>query len=368
MNFDFSEEQKQFRTQLRKLLESVSPLSECRRALEGRLTYSEVAWQQLAKLGFQATTIPEALGGIGLGYLELCVAAEEIGRSLSPVPTLSSTYICAEAIRLYGSEDQKKEWLPGFASGLTTGTWAVAEHPGEIDSNRLATEFAAGRLSGTKMPVLDGMSADVCVVLARDSGNNPLLVIADLRATEVQRTPVGSVDPSRPLAKITFAAAPADLLGAVTDVRSAYNDILDRAAVLLAFEQVGGADRALLMARDYALDRHAFGRPIGANQAIKHKLANVYIKNEVARAHAYYGAWTLSSGPVELPLAAAGARVAATDAFVFAAQENIQTHGGIGFTWESDCQLFYRRARFSATALGSSTLWKERIVHALEDQ
>lgn len=332
------------------------------------MTYSEAAWQQLAKLGFQATTIPEEFGGIGLGYLELCVAAEEIGRSLSPVPTLSSTYICAEAIRLYGSEAQKKEWLPGFASGLTTGTWAMAERPGEIDTHRFMTEFVAGRLSGTKTPVLDGMSADVCIVLARDPGSHPLLVIADLRAPEVQKTPVGSVDPSRPLAKIAFAAAAAEPLGAISDVRTAYSDILNRGAVLLAFEQIGGADRALWMARDYALDRHAFGRPIGANQAIKHKLANVYMKNEVARAHAYYGAWTLSSGPAELPLAAAGARVAATDAFVFAAQENIQTHGGIGFTWESDCQLFYRRARFCATALGSSTLWKEKIVHALEDQ
>jgi alkylation response protein AidB-like acyl-CoA dehydrogenase len=142
--------------------------------------------------------------------------------------------------------------------------------------------------------------------------------------------------------------------------------VLDRAAVMLAFEQVGGADRALEMAKDYAMQRYAFGRPIGSYQAIKHKLADIYIKNELARSNAYYGAWALGAGGAELPLAAAAARVAACEAFWFAAKENLQTHGGMGFTWDVDCHLYYRRAQQLGLVAGGAKAWKERLVSQLE--
>jgi acyl-CoA dehydrogenase len=320
----------------------------------------------LAELGFQGITVPEEFGGLGLGYLEVCAAAEELGRSLAPLPSLSSVYICTEAIRRFGSPEQKKKWLPGLTSGQILGTWAAAEGAGESIAERIQTLFVSGYLFGAKMPVLDGAVAQVCLVLAKGSVRGLELVLCDLGSPGVKIERIGTIDPSRPASKIAFSSAPADLLGEVEDATAAYREILNCAAVLLAFEQVGAAERALSMSRDYALERYAFGRAIGANQAIKHKLVDVYTKVEIARAHAYYGAWAVTNGTAQLPLAAAGARAAANAAFLFAAQENIQTHGGIGFTWESDCQLFYRRARLHATVLGSSDAWKEQIVRMLE--
>ena len=176
---------------------------------------------------------------------------------------------------------------------------------------------------------------------------------------------LGTLDPTRSAARLTFANAPAERLG-TEDGFSAMQAVLDRAAVLLAFEQLGGADRALEMAKAYALDRYAFGRQIGGYQAIKHKLADMYVKNELARSNAYYGAWALNTGAAELPVAAATARISASEAFWFASKENIQTHGGIGFTWEADPQLYYRRSRQLALVAGAPAVWRERLVAQLE--
>lgn len=366
MDFDFSDEQIQFRGQVRRLLDDVCPLMEVRKTLDGAQPYSNATWRALAEMGFQSAAVPQAYGGLGLGELELCVAAEEIGRALAPVPSLSSVYVCTEAIRLFGSHDQKQTWLPGLADGSLIGTWAAAESPGEVLPNRIETKFVGGELHGAKSPVLDGLVANLALVLALGASGEPELVICDLSGTGVAREAVDSIDPSRPLARVRFDGAKAQRLPVPDDGWQTYRDLMNRAAILLSFEQVGAADRALWMARDYALQRFAFGRPIGANQAIKHKLANVFVKNELGRVHAYYGAWALSTGSAELSMAAAGARVAALEASSFSAQENIQTHGGIGFTWQSDCQLFYRRARFLATAVGGVQAWNEQLVNALE--
>jgi acyl-CoA dehydrogenase len=360
MNFDFSEEQKAFGEQLRRMLSGMSSLAEARNALEGRIPYSHSAWTGLADLGCQAVLVPENHGGLGLSALELCVAAEEIGRALVPVPSLSSIYLCTEAIRLYGSESQRAAWLPRLANGTAVGTFAIAERSIELTDGGIETRFVKDRLDGEKLPVLDGAIADVAVVLAR-AVDGPVLALAELGA--VARETVPNVDPSRPVARLRFSATPAEPLGNAG--ADAWDRLRDRAAILLAFEQVGAADRALEMARDYALERKSFGRPIGSYQAIKHKLANVYAMNQIARAHAYYGAWALATDASELPLAAAAARVTATEAFSFAAQENVQTHGGIGFTWEHDSQLFYRRARAQALILGPVTMWKGRILAKL---
>jgi len=363
MNFDFSSEQKQFASQVRRLLETVSPLSEARSALDGEIAFSDPAWRGLADLGFAAIAIPEAYGGLGLGPLELCVAAEEIGRALAPVPALSSVYLCAEAIRLFGTAAQQDRWLPRLSDGSCIGTWAASEGPTELAEAHIQTRIEAGRLNGSKAPVLDGLTAQVAVVLARDRLGKVVLTVCDLGSDLIDRQGVRNVDPSRPVASLTFNGARAEPLGAAG--WSEWEHLQHRAAVFLAFEQIGAADRALWMARDYALERKSFGRPIGSYQAIKHKLANVYAKNQVARSHAYYGAWALASDAPELPLAAAGARAAAIDAFSFAAQENLQTHGGVGYTWDHDCQLFYRRARQQALILGSAAVWRRRILSQL---
>jgi acyl-CoA dehydrogenase len=366
MNFDFSDEQKAFGEQVRRMLDAADPIAETRSALSGQVAYSIVAWRGLAQLGFQAVTIPTHFGGLDLSPLALCVAAEEIGRSLTPVPSLSSTYMCSEAIRLFGSDRQQARWLPGLANGTLIGAWAAAERGVELTPNSIRATLRDGALYGAKAPVLDGMAADLAVVLAGSDEAGPKLALCDLSAAGVARKPLESLDPSRPVAELTFAGASAEPLRKA-DWR-AWEVMQARGAIFLAFEQIGASDRALWMARDYALTRKSFGRPIGSYQAIKHKLANVYAKNEIARAHAYYGAWALASNSETLPLAAAGARIAATEALSFAAQENIQTHGGIGFTWDSDCHLFYRRARHNALILGSAAFWKNRALVGLTEQ
>jgi alkylation response protein AidB-like acyl-CoA dehydrogenase len=209
--------------------------------------------------------------------------------------------------------------------------------------------------------VLDGGVADLAVVAVQD-GAAVALVLVDLASPGVTRTALESLDPTSPPARLRFDNAPAERMAAGWD---AVQGVLDRAAVLVAFMQIGGASACLEMATAYAKERHAFGRPIGSFQAIKHRLADVYIATELARSNAYFGAWALETGAAELPLAAATARVSASEAGFFAAKENIQVHGGIGFTWEMDCHLFYRRAKHLGLVLGSARYWKDRLVNEL---
>ncbi len=363
MNFDFSPEQEQFRDQIRRFFEKSNGLDQGRAILEGKSEhYSSKIWQGLAELGVQAIMVPEEHSGLGLGALELCVAAEEVGRAMAPVPFLSSICVCAEAIRRYGSPDQQARWLPGLADGSLIGTWAFAD-----DATGTGTSWVSGKLSGTKRPVLDGMVADLALVVARDDREGMLLALCDLNQDTIERQPAETIDPTRPAAGIRFEGATAELLASGSEAEAAWESIRDRAAVLLAFEQLGSADAALQMARGYAHDRIAFGRKIGSFQAIKHKLADMFVKVELARSHCYYGAWAISTDAKETPLAAAGARCSAIDALDYAAQENIQVHGGIGVTWESNCHLFYRRARLNGLILGSRFEWQDRLVSALED-
>ncbi len=294
----------------------------------------------------------------------MCVLAEELGRALAPVPFSSSVYLATEALGLFGSEAQKQRHLTALAAGRTVGTFAYAERPGVVDPRRLDTLAAEGRLSGVKAPVPDGGAADFAVVAVRAGEQSPSLHLIDLAGPGVSREPVTTVDPTRNHTRLRFVGAPAEPLpGAVGP--GAIRRLLDGAAVMMAFEQVGNAEAALEMARDYALTRYAFGRPIGSFQAIKHKLADVYVALELARSNAYYGAWALESEAAELPIAAATARIAACEAGWVATKENIQTHGGMGYTWQFDCHLYYRRAKLLGLTLGSGREWKHRLISEL---
>jgi alkylation response protein AidB-like acyl-CoA dehydrogenase len=193
-------------------------------------------------------------------------------------------------------------------------------------------------------------------------------VLVDLTQSGVTRTTLKTLDPTRGHAKIEFKNAKGERLGAAGQGWELAEAVLDRAAVLLAFEQLGGSQACLEMAIDYAKNRIAFSRPIGSFQAIKHKLADMYVATEVARSNAYYGAWALSTEAAELPFAAATARAAASDAYHLAAKENIQVHGGMGFTWEVDAHLFYRRAKLLSVQAGSPAVWKEKLVKRLEQR
>jgi acyl-CoA dehydrogenase len=293
----------------------------------------------------------------------VCVLAEELGHAVAPVPFASSVYLATEAIQLYGSDAQKRHYLPKLAAGELIGTLAMAERAGPINPGKLATGIADGRLSGTKLAVPDGDVADFAVV-AVHAERGPNLVLVDLTGPGVTREAITTIDPTRSHARIEFDNAAADPLPG-SEGADAVRHLLDRAAVMLAFEQVGCAQAALEMARDYARERYAFGRPIGSFQAIKHKLADIYIAIELARSNAYYGAWALHTGAAELPIAASVARISACDAGWLASKENIQTHGGMGFTWQMDCQFYYRRSKLHALALGGTHEWKRRLIAEL---
>ena len=365
MDFDFSPEQQQLKDQARRFLADQCDRTAVRAVLDGPQSYDAKLWQGLADQGYLGAAIPEAYGGLGAGYLELCVIAEELGRAVAPVPFSSSIGIAAELLLNAGTEAQKQRWLPALANGKTIATLALAERPGRVTAASIETRAEHGRLSGRKLPVADGDIAHLAIVAARDAVGAVSLHLVDLTGAGVQREVLPSIDPTRSQARIDFTQAEAEPLGAPGAGLAIIDAVFDRAAVLMAFEQVGGADQALQAACDYAQERFAFGRPIGSLQAIKHMLADMYVSATLARSNAYYGAWALSTGSAELPEAAATARVSATQAYQHCARNNIQVHGGMGFTWEFDCHLHYRRANLLALALGSLSTWEDRLIDRL---
>ena len=371
MNFDFSDDQKLLKEQVRKFLADKCPTKVVRRVLDGNETHAEDVWKGLVDLGVPALGIPEEYGGMGLSPLEVCVAAEEIGRAAAPVPFDTSVVLATEALKFAGSDAQKKKWLPELASGKAIGTLAIAEGAQPPKPRNTRTTFGGGRLNGKKLPVTDGEAATFAIVLANTGGSGDRavsLVLVDLSQKGVARKRIETIDPARKHAELTFSDATAELLGGEGEGWHLLERLYDAAAVYFAFAQVGGAEAAMWMARDYALQRTAFGRAIGSYQAIKHKLADCYVKLELARSNAYYGAMMLTEDGADLPLAAAAARIAATDAYDFAAKENIQTHGGIGFTWEADTQFHYRRSRLLALSIGGPMAWKDKLVTRLEQK
>jgi alkylation response protein AidB-like acyl-CoA dehydrogenase len=369
MNFDFSDDQKQLRDAARKYLAEKCPPKAVRAVLEGKAPYDKELWKGLAEMGFLGVAIPEEFGGTGAGHLELCVIAEELGRALAPVPFSSTVYLAAEALMIAGSDAQKQKWLPKIAAGEAIGTLALFEGAGNPTPKGIKLQATNNTLDGVKKPVADGEIADFAIVAARTAStgrdSDIGLFLVDLTSEGVTRKTLANVDPSRNQAEITFKSAKAEPLGATGEGWSILSQVLDRAAVLIGFEQVGGSDRALEMGRDYALDRIAFGRQIGSFQAIKHMLADMYVSATLARSNCYYGAWALSTNASELPEAAASARISATQAFQHCSKNNIQVHGGMGFTWEFDCHLYYRRSNALALSLGSLSYWEDQLIERM---
>ena len=371
MNFDFSDDQKLLRDQARKFLTDKCDRSTVRTVLEDNSNYySNDLWKSISEMGWTGTAIPEEYGGLGLGMLELCIIAEELGRSLAPTPFSSSIYLFAEFIKLYGNEEQKTKILPLIASGEKIGTFALSETNGTPKPSNISTEENGLELTGTKSPVSDGQSADYIIVAANSDSNkdaNSLsLYIIDKSQEGVQTSELETIDPTRPACTVNFKSTVCEMLGEKGNGWNMIENIFNRAAVLFSFEQVGGAQVSLDEAKKYSLERFAFGRPIGSFQSLKHRMADMYVKIELARSNAYYGAWALSTDSAELPVAAAGARVSASDAFNYSSQENIQIHGGVGFTWEYDCHLFYRRSKLLSLNIGSQRQWKENLISNLE--
>ncbi len=369
MNFAFSEEQEQLRASVRKFLEDKSPESEVRRLMETDEGYDPAVWTQMGQqLGLQGLAIPEEFGGSGYGFIELVVVLEEMGRSLLCAPYFSSVVMAANLLLNSGDDAAKKELLPGIASGDTIATVAYVEESGIWDESGVtatATKSGDGyTISGTKSFVLDGHTANLLLVAARTAAGVSIFAV-DGNASGVTRTLLQTLDTTRKQAKVVFADAPARLIGVEGKGWDALGKTLDQAVVALAAEQVGGSQFCMDMAVQYAKDRVQFGRPIGSFQAIKHKCADMLLEVESAKSAAYYAGWAAAEDNDELPTVACLAKSYCSEAYFHAAAENIQIHGGIGFTWEHPAHLYYKRAKTSELIFGDPTYHRELLCRRL---
>ena len=361
MNFDFSDDQKTIQEQARLMLGRECPPSLVRDSLESSPPELDALWQQMVSLGWPAMAIDEANGGLGLGYLELCVTAMELGRSLAPTPFMASVYFATELIKAAASAEQQAEWLPVLACGEAIGCAVLPDSRTGVAPLRVSGDNA---LSGVARGVLHGDSATFAVVAAEGASGTAFFYV-DLGHSSVKRRKLASVDPSLPLAEITLDATPAEPLAGERALEDDLASVVNKAAVLLSFEQVGGCEAAIDMAKAYTEGRYAFGRQVASFQAIKHKLADMFVAKELAKSNAFYGAWAMTNGVNELPLASATAYVSAANAYYLCSKENIQAHGGMGFTWEFDCHLYYRRAQLLSTLLGGMRVWKHRLAEQI---
>ncbi len=374
MNFAFSEEQEELRRTVRAFLESKSPSAEVRRLMETTEGYDPAVWNQMgAELGLQGLAIPEEYGGQGFTFVELCIVLEEMGRVLLCGPFFSTVVLAANAILNAGTDAEKKALLPGIASGDTKAALAFTEPSGKWDADGITMQASQSGsdwvLNGEKMFVLDGHVADLIVVVARTAGSNGtdgisfFTVAGD--AAGLTRTALATMDQTRKQAKLEFANVKATPLGEAGTGWAALSKTLDQAAIALANEGVGGAQFVLDMSVQYAKDRVQFGRPIGSFQAIKHKCADMLLEVESGKSAAYYAAWAAAEDNDEVPVVAALAKAYVSDAYFHCTAENIQIHGGIGFTWEHDAHLYFKRAKSSEIFLGDATYHRELLAQRI---
>src|SRR5215472_8549505 len=364
-----SEEQEELRSSVRRFCESRSPSAEVRRLMATREGYSPPVWEQMAgQLGLQGLAIPERHGGAGFGCVEQAIVLEEMGRVLLCAPYFATVAMAANALLTSGDEAACAAHLPSVASGATIATLALAEDTGRWDEEGVtltAERSAQGwTLDGHKSFVVDGAVASLVLVVARTWSGISLFAVAG-DAQGLSRTPLPTLDQTRKLARLEFARTPAQLVGADGGAWPGIARTLDLAAIALAAEQVGGAQRCLDMSVEYAKVRYQFGRPIGSFQVIKHRCADLLLEVESARAAAQYAAWAAAEESAEVPVAASLAKSTCSDAYFRAAADNIQIHGGIGFTWEHDAHLYFKRAKSSQLFLGDAAYHREHLAQRM---
>ena len=370
MNFAFSEEQEELRKTVRSFLDQKSPETEVRRLMETDEGYDPAVWKQMGEqLGLQGLIVPEEFGGSGYSYVELGVVLEEMGRALLCAPYFSTVVLAGNALLHSGDDAAKKDYLPGIASGETIATLAFTEPSGKWDEAGITMEAMKKGdgwvLNGTKSFVLDGATASLILVAAR-TGKGVSLFAVEGDASGLTRTSLSTMDQTRKQAKLEFNGTPARLIGTEGDGWKTLSTVLDLAAVALAAEQVGGAQKVLDMSVEYAKVRIQFGRPIGSFQAIKHKCADMLLEVESAKSAAYYGMWCASEMNDELPSVASLAKAYCSEAYFHSAAENIQIHGGIGFTWEHPAHLYFKRAKSSELLFGDPTYHRELLAQRID--
>jgi alkylation response protein AidB-like acyl-CoA dehydrogenase len=369
MQLVFDAEQEELRRSLRRFLEDKSPTSAVRALMDTPDGHEPAVWRQMAEqLGLQGLVVPEEYGGSGAGFVELTVVQEEMGRALLPGPFFSTVVLATHAILDASDAQAAKDLLPGIADGSTIATVASTEEDGRWDlHSTAATATPTGEewtLTGVKSYVPDGQLADLVLVLARTAAGLSLFAV-DGTAAGLTRTGMPTLDQTRKLARLKLDGVRGRLVGADGAASETLRRTLDKVAVALAVEQVGGAQRSLDMAVEYAKVRQQFGRLIGSFQAIKHKAADVMLRVESARAAAYYAAWAVAADSPEVPAVASLAKAYCSEAYFFAAAENIQIHGGIGFTWEHDAHLYLKRATATRLFLGDPAWHRERLAEAI---
>jgi alkylation response protein AidB-like acyl-CoA dehydrogenase len=371
MQFTFTSEQHQFREMVQRFLKEKSPPTEVRRLMETDHGYDEKIWEQLSsELGLQSLSVPEQYGGAGFGFVELGIVMEEMGRSLLCAPYFSSTVLATTAILNAGDETQKQFLLPGLAGGGTRAALAITEPNGQwlaSGTQMIAEAKGSGYvLTGEKSFVIDGHTADMIVVVARMKGTTGSEGISfftvDGNSAGLEKKLLETMDPTRKLAHLTFRQVEAHLLGEEAKGNEAYLKTQDQAVIALANEMVGGAQCLLDSAIEYSKIRMQFGRTIGSFQAIKHKCADMLLELELAKSAAYYAAAALDDEGANIPALASMAKSAAGDAYMHIAAETIQIHGGIGFTWDQDTHLWFKRAKSSEVFFGDPAYHRERMV------
>jgi alkylation response protein AidB-like acyl-CoA dehydrogenase len=370
MNFGFTEEQELLRKTARDFLGEHAPIQQTRAIMEGSQRFSQPLWKRMAELGWLGLAFPERYGGAGLSMVELGIVLEELGRSLAPVPFLP-TVLAGFSLLEVGDAQQMQEWLPRLCSGGARATLAITEERGSEEPEGIAcaaTRAGAGwELRGCKLFVPDADVADLLVVAAR-VGSGLGLFCVPRETAGVSISPLRSMDALRPLHRVELEAVrlpAASLLGANPEVWLKLQRVLDRGRVMICAEMVGGAEKCLEDSVRYAKERVQFGKPIGVNQAIKHKCADMLFEVESAKSITYFAAWAAREDNSEAPLAAAMAKAYVSDAYRHASAENIQIHGGVGFTWEYDCHLYFKRAKSDEAWLGDGNYHRERVAQML---
>ncbi len=377
MDLKLNDEQLELRAMARSFLEEHSGSEQVRAAMESELGYDEKVWEQVAtELGWAAIHIPEEFGGLGLEYADLVALVEVMGGSLFCSPFFGSVVLGANALLVGGSDEQKQAWLPGIAEGTTRATLAFAEANGLAGADGIEATFTPDGdgfvLSGVKRYVVDGHFADLLVVAARaegTSGNEGIgLFLVPGDAAGLSRSALPTLDQTRRLAEVSLSTVhvPASAsLGTAGEAAQILDKTLQLASIALAAEQVGGAERCLEMAVAYAKEREQFGRAIGSFQAIKHKCADMLVLVEAARSAVYYAACVATDDTDELPAVASLAKAYCSDAYFQCAADSIQIHGGVGFTWEYDCHLHFKRAKSSESLLGDPPHHRELVARAI---
>jgi alkylation response protein AidB-like acyl-CoA dehydrogenase len=365
MQLTESDEQRQLRQSVRRFLAEKSPLPVVRRLMDTPAGYDQAVWRQAAEqLGLPALAIPEQYGGAGFSFVEQAIVLEELGRALYPGPYLASAVLAAGAILRSGDEQAAKDLLPGIAAGSVMATLAFAEDGGSWDAGAANTLTATPDgtgfvLSGHKNFVPYGHVADLVLAIGRTAAGLSLFAV---RGDAVTRTALSTLDQTRKLARLEFHDVPARLVGTDGGAGEVLASTLDVAALALAAEQLGAAQAALDMAVAYAKEREQFGRPIGSFQAIKHRCADLLLELENTRSAVLYASWAVAEDSTEVPVLAALAKAYASDAFFHIAAENIQIHGGIGFTWEHDAHLYFKRAKADELFLGDAAYHRAHLA------